>query len=264
MVKLVAVDLDGTIIDSNGVCDDSVSQCVRRLKEKGILFAISSGRPVASITPLLEGWHLDGLVDFIIGSNGGEVYEVSTGKMEIPYVLSPELIREIIDLYEPIGLIPTLYQGAMFYAQELNDTVLGIGSRVHQVVKQGNIRELTVEPQIKVMFVVEPENMEEAEKFMNEHPDPRYIGFKTARDLLEFNHYLLGKHTGMEIIGKMRGIDAKDMIAFGDTTNDITMLEYAGIGVCMANGTQDAKDAADEIALSVNEKGFSKFMEKYL
>lgn len=264
MIRLVAADLDGTIINSDGVCDPSVAETVRELRQNGIAFAICSGRPVASITGLLAGWHLEGEIDYLIGSGGGEVLDMKTGKMEVPYVLDVPLIQEIIDLYEPAGLIPTMYEGAMFYAQKITPQVQIVADRVGQEVREGDIRTLTVKPQIKVMFVLNPEDMPVAEEFERNHRDPRYIGFKTAPDLLEFNDARLGKDTGMAIVGEMMGITAAEMMAFGDTTNDIPMLRYAGAGICMANGTQDAKDAADDIAPSVNEQGFARYVHSHI
>ena len=58
MIRLAAADLDGTIIDAQGICLPSVSEEVKRIREMGIAFAICSGRPISSVIPLLEGWHL--------------------------------------------------------------------------------------------------------------------------------------------------------------------------------------------------------------
>ena len=264
MIRLVAADLDGTIINASGICDSSVPAAVRELRQAGVAFAICSGRPVASITGLLAGWHLEGEIDYLIGSGGGEVLDMKTGRMVVPYLLDVPLIREIIDLYEPEGLIPTMYEGAMFYAQKITPQVQVVADRVGQEVREGDIRTLTVKPQIKVMFVLNPEDMAAAEEFERAHRDPRYIGFRTAPDLLEFNDARLNKDTGLAIAAEMMGITAGEIMAFGDTTNDIAMLRYAGTGICMANGTQDAMDAADDIAPSVDEQGFARYVRAHI
>lgn len=262
-MKLIACDLDGTIIDEHNHCDSSVIETVKKIHQHQDLFAICSGRPVDSYSPLLKEWGLEGMVDYLIGSNGGEIHHVQSGQREIPYCLEPEVLLEIMDLYEPLGLIPTLYEGAMFYAQKITPQVEVVAKRVRQEVRQADIRSITTSPQIKLMFVLDPEKMSQAEEFLLEHPDPRYCGYKTAYDLLEFNHASLGKDTGLQVVGKKEHISSKDMIAFGDTTNDIPMLKYAGIGVCMENGTSDAKVVADWIAPSVQENGFAKVMNQF-
>ena len=93
---------------------------------------------MASITGLLAGWHLEGELDYLIGSGGGEVLDMKTGRMVVPYMLDVPLIREIIDLYEPEGLIPTMYEGAMFYAQKITPQVRSVADRVGQEVREGD------------------------------------------------------------------------------------------------------------------------------
>ena len=119
MIRLIASDLDGTIINAKNQCDPSVTEEIRRLREHGMKFAVCSGRPIDSVLPLLEGWGLRDLSDYVVGSNGGEVLETATGKRQEYYPLEPDLIREIIDLYEPLNLIPTLYDGTRLYVSRI-------------------------------------------------------------------------------------------------------------------------------------------------
>ena len=126
------------------------------------------------------------------------------------------------------------------------------------------IKAMITKPEIKEMFIVEPAQMPEVEAYYQAHPDPRYIGFKTANDLFEFNHPLLAKDVGLKIIVDVLEITRDEIMAFGDTTNDIEMLKYAKYGICMDNGTQDAKDASVDIAPSIHENGFAKYIRKHL
>ena len=265
MIKLIASDLDGTIINGHGQCSPATVKTIAKLREEGIQFAICSGRPVSSVLPLVEGWGLKDVSDFIIGSNGGEVLETSTGRMVRAYTLDADLIKEIIDLYEPLGLIPTLYgEGDTLYIERITPTAEKMAKRVAMKLVQADIRSMTTKSEIKEMMVVEPEDMEKVEAFYNDHQDFRYIGFKTAHDLFEFNHPLLAKDVGVRILGAKLHLDPEEMMAFGDTTNDVDMLKYVKYGVAMSNGTQDAKDVAYAIADSVDEDGFSKYLEKHL
>ncbi len=264
MIRLAACDLDGTIIDGQGRCDPSVARTVDLLHEKGIAFAICSGRPNDSYKPLLKDWGLAGRVDYLIGNNGGEVEETASGRRASFYPLSVEEVRQIIAEYEPLGVIPTLYEGAMFYAERITPLVLRIASRVHTPVKQGHILSLLHTPQYKEMLVVEPQEMTRIEAYEASHRNPDWRGVRTARDLFEFSRTELGKQVGLAAAARMLGITAAEIIAFGDTSNDNSMLSYAGIGVCMANGSEDTRAAADVIAPPVEEQGFARFMNAWL
>ena len=264
MIKLIASDLDGTIINARNECDPSVAEAIRAFRRQGIRFAVCSGRPIDSLIPLLSGWGLEGLADYIIGSNGGEVMETATGKRQSAYLLEPEVLRDIIDIYEPMGMIPTLYDGTTLYVSRISEGTKVIAERVGVQCVEADVRAMTVKPELKEMLIVKPEQMEAVERYAAEHPDPRYTAFKTAADLFEFSHPLLAKDVGLRIIGAIMHIDETEMMAFGDTTNDIQMLEYVAYGVAMANGTDDAKQAAWKIAPGVDEQGFARFLDTNL
>lgn len=264
MLRLLASDLDGTIIDAKNHCDPSAAEEIRRLRKQGVKFAVCSGRPIDSVLPLLEGWGLAGLSDYIVGSNGGEVLETATGKRQKYYALSPELIREIIDHYAMLNLIPTLYDGTTLYVSKINDAVRKVAERVGVSAETGDIRALTREPQLKEMFILDGENMEEIERFEAEHPDERFVGFKTAPDLFEVCSPLLAKDIGVQVVASMMHVTSDEIMAFGDTTNDVEMLRWVRYGVAMENGTDDAKTAAWKTAGSVDEGGFAKFLKAHV
>lgn len=265
MIRLIASDLDGTIIDAKGQCHPDIVKTLQRVRALGVKFAICSGRPISSVLPLVEGWGLEGNCDYIVGSNGGEVLEVATGKSVKAYTLEPALIREIFDAYEPLGLIPTLYgERDELFVEKMSPQVEIVVQRLGMRATVANIREITTVPQVKAMMILDPSLMATAEKYYSEHQDLRYIAFKTAVDLFEFNHPLLAKDVGIQIIGANMHIEPDEMMAFGDTTNDLDMLKYVKYGIVMANGTADAKAVAYDLAPSVDEAGFAKYLDKHL
>jgi len=264
MIRLIASDLDGTIIDSHNHCDARIPREIERLRGQGAKFAVCSGRPIDSVIPLLKGWGLADAADYIIGSNGGEVLEVSSGKYQKAYLLEAELIHEIIDLYEPLHLIPTLYDGMSLYVSRKSEGTETVAERIGVSTKVGDIKALTTEPQLKLMFVVPSGQMSEVEQFAKDHPDSRYNGFKTAADLFELTHPMLAKDVGIQIVASMMHITTEEIMAFGDTTNDLEMLRAVRYGVAMENGTDDAKAAAWKTAPSVDEAGFAVFLRSHV
>ena len=264
MIRLIAADLDGTIIKDGNVCDPSVREVLRCIKEKGILFVICTGRPVSSMRHMLEGWGIEEYTDYIVGSNGGEVLELSTGERTALKALSTDTVRDIIDLYEPQGLIPSLYIGSTVYVEKITPDAERVAARVGIGLKQGNIRALLKEPQAKYMFILKPEDMDAAQRFAQEHPDPRYIVFRTAPDLLEMTDPSLDKGTGLAWVMEKESISSRQTIVFGDNSNDIPMFRQAGCSVCMQNGSQDALDTADHTAKSVYENGFADWLYSHL
>ena len=267
MIKLITSDLDGTIIDRNGNCDPRISNTFERLRKLNIPFAINSGRPVASIIPLLKGWNLEEVTDYIIGSNGGEIYDVKNQTLEIEkeYALTRDIILEIIDIYEPLDMVPTYYTSeGELYVDCVTPDVERVAGRLQTQVHIGDVRSHIGEREIKEMFILNPNNMERVEKYYSEHLDPRYIGFKTINDLFEFNHPLLNKDVGVKKLAKQLGINSDEIIACGDTTNDIAMLEGIHYGLVPDNATDDAKAVAYAITPSVDKAGIAQYLDEHL
>ena len=264
MIRLIASDLDGTIIDRHNQCDRRIPEVISHYRSQGVKFVVCSGRPIDSVLPLLNGWGLDTVSDYIIGSNGGEVLEISSGKRREAYALSADVLKEIIDLYAPLNLIPTLYDGMTLYVSRITKETKEVARRIGVQCVEGDIRAMTVKPELKEMFIVPPKDMETVEQFAKDHPDPRFTGYKTAADLFELTDPLLAKDVGIRIIGSMMQITPNEMMAFGDTSNDVAMLEYVRYGVAMENGTDDAKAAAYATAPSVDECGFVQFLTAHL
>ncbi|MCI5773498.1 MAG: Cof-type HAD-IIB family hydrolase [Erysipelotrichaceae bacterium] len=264
MIKLIASDIDGTLINSQSECSPKTIAALKAAKAQGIKFAICSGRPVSGIKPLLALWKLEDIVDYIVGMNGGEVLNIQADKFVTCYPLAEDVIKELMDEYEPMGYIPTYYDETGLYCQTITADVIDVATRTATPYFQGDVRALTKGAQPKLMFILPPDKMVDIESYYQAHQDPRYVAFKTAKDLFEFSHPLLAKDIGIKIICAQLGIDMQQVLAFGDTTNDIQMLQEAGIGVCMANGTADAKAVADYITDSCDEDGIANYLNKYV
>lgn len=264
MIKLIASDLDGTIINHNNACDPSTVEAVKRVRDMGIKFAICTGRPIDSMTPFLKEWGLYGNVDYIVGSNGGEVLEIATKKHAITYDLSREVLKDVLDLYTPLGIIPSVYDGQILYVQEPSEFTAKICKRIGVIEKQGNIYDLIDRPTIKLMFLVKEDQMADVEKFYNEHLDDRYVGFKTAVDLFEVSNPLLAKDVGVEMVSAMMHISLDEVMAFGDTSNDVAMLSKVKYGIVMANGSPDAKAIAFDQTKSIEENGFAYYLNNHV
>ena len=107
--------------------------------------------------------------------------------------------------------------------------------------------------------------MKQVEAFYEEHKSDKYRAFKSQADMFEFVHPELSKIYGIKYYCGQHGYNISEAAAFGDPTNDIEMLKECGTGVCMCNGTEDARQAADIITKYNNdEDGLAKELESIL
>ena len=114
-IKAVMCDVDGTILGNAGVVTEKTVKAIKKLKEKGILFGLCTGRDVKSVRNQLGEWGIEGLVDAIVGSGGGEVFDATLDFDKASFPLDGALIKEIIAHYEDLNVnfaIP--YDGLLF------------------------------------------------------------------------------------------------------------------------------------------------------
>ena len=81
-IKVIMCDIDGTLLNSKGIVTSKTIDAIKKVREQGILFGISTGRDVPSVKRLFGKWGIGGLVDMVVGSNGGEIYDYKTDYYE--------------------------------------------------------------------------------------------------------------------------------------------------------------------------------------
>ena len=260
--KVVACDIDSTLVKRHEPMAQRTLQLIHVLRSKGILFGLASGRPVRDVQTMASRWKCP--TDFIIGMNGAALWD---GKKEYAYhLMKKEWIKETIDLMKPFDANPFIYEGQDVVCVKYDDMVRLSAENVDRNIKiVTDISSLWARDNAKILYRVPAEQMEQIEEYVKEHPSPYYQGYKTQRTLYEFSNRLSNKGVALKEYCKMVSIPLEQVIAFGDTTNDNEMLQVAGCGVCMINGSADTKAVADIITeKSCDEQGWDDFVEKHL
>ncbi len=238
---MVLCDIDSTLITDDQRLTPYTKNIIDRLHDHGILFGIASGRPINEVNTKAKLWGFDYNFDILIGMNGSELWDEKAQKQYDYYKLKREWMKEIIELMEPYHSNPYIYYHDVMMCKDADENMMR-SSR---------------------MFSIKESQMDEIEAMLKKLDAP-YKGFKTQPTLIEFADKRTSKDYALKEFCKMNDIDLKDVLAFGDTSNDNSMLECAGWGVCMANGSDDTKAIADDITERTNnEDGFAYYMEEH-
>ena len=131
-VTLIATDLDGTFLNSKKQVSDLNREAVSKLKNHGILFGIASGRPVETVRAMLKKWKIEDSVSFIMGMNGGVVYDLRQRTKEEYHVLDGEVVLDVIHFFEDLD-VPHVIQ-------------------IIQVLKRRNMHEFLVKQKLKLIL----------------------------------------------------------------------------------------------------------------
>jgi len=258
----MAVDIDGTLLNSLGELTEETRKAIKSGIEGGLIFTISTGRPLQGAEYLNEVLNLD--LPYIT-YNGAMVIMGKSKEILYEQNLSSEDANRIIDLGEKYGTTIIIWADNKLFVTELNERVQKYKkiSKVEPIVT-GDLHKLIKAGVTKILWydeIVKIESFQsEIGKYLNDS-----VNFYTSRPMfLEFVDKKASKAIAMEKLGEHFGIKRSEMIAVGDGYNDLSMIEYAGLGVAMANAKDAIKEKADFITLSNDEDGVAHVINMFI
>ena len=267
--KLVVCDIDGTLTRTGTVAPSAYTiETIEKLHEKGIAFGLASGRDAGQLRHLAREWGLSFDFEIVIGLNGSEYYDLYHDELNVLYTLKKEDVKQIIEkmLAKFPDLNVSIYRDG-YRVLRFEDEMAVMSKKRNKVENYivNDISEMWAQDSAKVMFRVSEEVMKQIEPYAIEISNERYRSCKTQTTMLEFIHRDSDKGNSLKAYCLKNGIDLKDVVAFGDMSNDNELLIAAGTGVCMKNGSDDCKASADIICDYTNdEDGVARFIEEYI
>lgn len=263
-VKIILCDIDGTLLNSEGKVTPLTIEAIRKVREKGILFGIATGRSLAGVKHLVYDWGIGEYCDILMGFNGGTYIDKALDKKGTAFLLDGETISRILEEYKDFDYIPGIYDEDTFHA--LKDGPIprriATGNKIEFIVDDfAKYKEVGAN---KMLGTGEPHVINQLEAYYAEHPGVGFRAMRSTPNLFEFINPELSKTKGIEIIAANHGLTLENVCVFGDERNDLEMIRDCGVGVCMANGNPIVKEVADYITLSNNEDGIAAFIEHYL
>ncbi len=268
MIRLIVCDIDNTLVPKHKQPSDDTIRCIKEFKEKGILFGLASGRSTSQLKKLADQWGIS--CDILIGMNGGEYQDEITGEYSCLPKLSKEVMKEIFEIMEPFKEKVNVSQlvDGVHYCRRLDDLILNSfkynkDAKLPTVVPDESM--FWSHDAYKVGFRTPADVMPDVEEWVKAHKSDNYRTVKTEFTMFEFCHPEADKGKMLIRFCNSHNIPLEDAVGFGDMTNDIELIKDAGIGVCMENGSLDAKAVADIITEeSIEDDGWSKFIRKHV
>ena len=263
MIKLVVTDIDGTIADKDANISQKVRTSIEKLKAKGIKVVLATGRMFRATYPVLEDLKLD---TPIISYQGGLVKEFY-GEQKVLYSKNTDktLAHEIIDYFRSKNIHINIYVNDVLYVEKEDEYIKKyIENRNIVYSVADDLKKTDMNGLHKVLGIdKDPQKIIDAtEELKEKYKDKLYI-IRSTPHYCEVSNPEASKAAALCFLRDYWGFKPDEVLAIGDQDNDIDMIEAAGVGVAMGNGTPMLKKAADFITKSVDEDGFSLAMEKY-
>ena len=265
MYKLIALDMDGTLLREDKTISEETKYKLACAKEKGVKVVLATGRPIEGVKRYLEEPDLQNEGDYAVSYNGALVQDTYTKEaiskttlkgsdLHMLYELSREL-KVNIHAFSKLGCItPVLTKYS-----ELEGEINGIDVLVMDYKEVEDDEDI-----IKIMMVDEPAVLSEAIKYLPEWIYEKYTVVRSAPYFLEFLNKKVDKGAGVRALAEKLGIDQSEVICVGDAGNDEHMIRYAGLGVAMGNAFPEIKEMADFITKTNEEDGIAHVIDKFI
>ncbi|MDO5047001.1 MAG: Cof-type HAD-IIB family hydrolase [Anaerococcus sp.] len=264
-MKLIGLDVDGTLVNSQRVISEKTRLSLIRAMEEGHKLAIVTGRPRAGVIDLAEKLEFKKYGGYLSTFNGGMLVDYKNDKVIKNHSLDSKLAMEIIHFSKDLDLeiiIPhkdKLYTRKRGFYAEFEAKALNM-----DLVVEENLENIIDFAPNKFLFAQKSEKIDLPSQKLKEAFGEQTEQVKSSRFYYEVMPKGLSKGKSLIELGEILGIKREDTLAFGDEMNDYSMIEMAGVGIAMANAVDPIKNLADYITLSNDEDGISYYLEKFI
>lgn len=266
-IRLIAVDLDGTLFTRDHVVSDRTQRALLAAEAAGILVVPATGRHHASVVGRLGALGED---RYLIANSGALGVRLSTDEVLFEDLLEPAVMIDLLGrtLEETPGVaFAALRAGGLEFAFQEGYQPLITPMESSHLAMTGDVlgwRELAAVPALKLLArhpVLDVEVVRERIAAADRHG---CTVVSTGAPFVEIQAPGVTKATGLAKLCERLGVDAAEVMAFGDGMNDLEMLAWAGVGVAMANASPGAKAAADQVTADNDHDGVALVVEELL
>ncbi len=260
--RLIAVDLDDTLLDDDLHVSPRTRQALAKAVELGSLVTIATGRMYRSALPLA----LDlGIEVPIITYQGALVKSARSGEVLMDRPVPLDLAGKVLTEGYRAGVHMNLYLNDTLYVDDITPEGTGYaelaGVKMHPV---GNLVEFMKNDPNKILYIAAPDLLDRLKDELQKKFGKSMFITKSKQNYLEFMHPHATKGQALQALAGRFGIRQQEVMAFGDSYNDLDMLEFAGMGIAMGNAPEDVKRKADLVTGTNNGEGVAEVIERFV
>ena len=270
MIKLVATDLDGTLLGSNGVVSPRTRAALEAAEAAGLLVVFVTGRPVRWLEDVVEQ---TGHLGVAVGANGAVVYDLHTEQVVSAHLIDVDTLRALAtDIRAEFPEVSYATESLTGFAAEpdyihdwdINPRVDRRGRPVAPPIV-GDLELITAQPALKLLALDRASKVDDFRNRVDELLAGRGTVTHSSRfGLLEIAAPGVTKASGLAEVAATHGITADEIVAIGDMPNDIPMLLWAGTSYAVGNAHPDARAAAGSVTVTNDEDAVARVIEQLL
>jgi Cof subfamily protein (haloacid dehalogenase superfamily) len=262
-IRLVAIDLDGTLLRSNKRLSTANARAIAEVTNRGVHVVLASARPPRSVREVYHRLALDTLQ---VNYNGALVHDMPRGKHVFHQPMSIALAKRIVKFARKMdpNVVISVEVLDKWYTDHVDDTLPTETSRRFEPDFVGPLNAFLTVPVTKLMLLAPPDKLQ---------PIHEAVRKKFAKDvailisdayLIQLVHKQVDKASALKLVAERYNVPQQQVMAIGDAPNDLGMIRWAGLGVAMESGWDRLKQAAKIIAPCNDDDGVACVLKKYI
>lgn len=275
-MKAIVLDIDGTLLTSEKKLSELTKASLLKAQKQGVKVILASGRPTTGMLDLAEELELAKYDGYLVSYNGSKVIDVKTGEELFNQAMTVEEGKAVLEHMKQFDVTVMIDKDDYMYTNDVFSCTLDYKGQPLNIVEyesrggkyklceKDDLAEFLDYPINKILTAGKPEYLQEVYQEMKAPFNNKLSCVFTADFYFEFTAQHIDKAKALDTVLSPLGIERKDVIAFGDGHNDITMLAYARMGVAMENAVSELKRVADFETNSNDEEGIANFLEEHL
>lgn len=264
--KLIAMDLDGTLVNRDKVITPRTLEALMNAQHRGIRLALASARPSPGLNKERDALRMREHGGILMSYNGGRIIDAETGSVLFESTMTIEQAKWALKKLESLPVVPILDDGKRFYVTDHTAFMVEYEcwNNGMEWTEVDNLVDFLTFAPVKILLAIQPELLPDVQKTSAAFLPEDLSVVQTAAFYLEIIPRRINKGQGVIDVCRALNILPEEVIAFGDAANDIPMLRAAGMGVAMGNASEDVKAAADRTTLSCDEDGIAAALDELL
>ena len=263
--KLIAMDLDGTLNNSQKRITEKTFAALMQAQQQGIRLALASARPSPGLFKERDILHLQEYGGILMSYNGGRIVDAATGETRFETAMDIAQTKQVLRQLESLPVTPILDDGRHFYVTDAQGYKVPYECQNNNMVcfEVANLADFLTFAPIKILMSVLPEQLPPVQAQIAAFLPESLTVVQTADFYLEVIPKAINKGQGIRDICCTLGISPSEVMAFGDAANDIPMLQAAGTGVAMGNASPEVKAAANYVTATNDEDGIATALKYF-
>ena len=268
MIKVIAIDMDGTLLNSKKELLEETKQYFKEFHTKGTdtLLVLCTGRPETGIRPYLKDLGYLEEKHYIISQNGANIYESQTGNRIMDAFVDSEKIQKWIELGKK-HRVSVMGAGVDYYYSF--DEAPTEWMEFDVKIVSGKLKRITTEESLstdfyKLLLLGDEEQLNEFETIIPQEWRNEFYVVRSQKYLVEVLKKGVNKAYGLEKLAKELNIQPSEIAAIGDAANDIEMLKYAGLAIAMGNASEEVKAISDIVTDTNENNGVIKAIDQII